>query len=138
MPDRFIDQVDVAYLLRQVRERRGLGGDIRRPDGADEVDPRAGRQFARIDVGVKAAVTSTIAPSSPTGPMPSTSAESPWPRSSLGVSGSSQGGRCRIIQKICVSAFSAMVSGSASTAMSRISGGTTFMYRSRSTTYSAI
>ena len=43
-----------------------------------------------------------------------------------------------IIETICASAFSAMVSGSASTAMSRRPAGTRFMYRSWSTAYSAM
>ena len=96
--------------MAETRSIRGLGG--------------SSREYTYV---VKPAETSTIAPSSPTGPIPSTSAESPVPRSPPGVSGSIQGGRCCIIQKICASAFSAIVSGSARTAISRRSGGTTFM-----------
>src|SRR5215471_5388734 len=39
MPDRLVDQIDVAHLFRQVRERHGLGGDIGRADGSGQVGP---------------------------------------------------------------------------------------------------
>jgi hypothetical protein len=54
VPDRLVDQVDVAHLLRQLRQCRGLGRDIGRADGADQVDPRVGRLLAGVDVGGEA------------------------------------------------------------------------------------
>ncbi len=87
MPDRLIDEVDVAHLRGQVGKRRGLRGDIGRAD-ARRPGRSADWEAARVSRrrSVNPAVASVIAPSSPTGPMPSTSAESPPPRSWRGVS----------------------------------------------------
>jgi glycine/D-amino acid oxidase-like deaminating enzyme len=120
---------------RYAHDKKDLAGHLRR-HGIDLVENLGPVGF--VDPHTLAGDGARRWSADPTGPMPSTSAESPRPRSWLGVCGSSQGGRSCIIQKICLSAFSAMVSGSASTAISRRSGGTTFMYRSRSTTYSAM
>jgi len=49
----FADQIDVAHLFGQVCERREVGGDIGRADAGNQVDPRIGRHFARVNVGRK-------------------------------------------------------------------------------------
>ena len=87
--DRLVNQVNVADLRGQLRERRRLGGHVGRADGGDQIDPRIRRQLAGVaGRSMNQAVASVIAPSSPTGPIPSTSADSPLPRSWAGVCGS--------------------------------------------------
>jgi hypothetical protein len=53
----------------------------------------------QIDIPDQPAAERAMAPSNPTGPTPSTRADRPRPRCSAGASGSSHGGRFRMIQK---------------------------------------
>ena len=43
MPDGLVDQVNIADLFLQVRERRGLGGEIGGPDGGVGAGEAAGK-----------------------------------------------------------------------------------------------
>ena len=85
-----------------------------------------GPEAREYTVVAKPALTSTIAPSSPTGPAPSTTARRPCAGATPGWGGVTHGSRCCTCQTWVI-AFSAMVRGSVSTPTSRSVRGTGFM-----------
>ena len=105
----FVDQVDVAHLFSHLLDGGPFGRNVARAHGFGHGGLGVGLGRPRIDARFEPGITSSMAPSRPTGPEPSTTARCRSPF---------QGSR-RWISRTSISAFSAMVSGSTSTATSR-------------------